>query len=100
MSEQQLVQIDYVNWRGERGKRMIHPCSIRFAATEWHPEPQWLLSAWDVAKKAPRDFAMKDIHAWTPVGANLRVEPPGPKRRPDERHYDAQGYCDNPARGY
>jgi hypothetical protein len=35
-----------------------------------------------------------------PVGANLRVEPPGPKRRPDGRHYDAQGYCDNPGRGY
>jgi hypothetical protein len=35
-----------------------------------------------------------------PVGANLRVETPEQKRRPDDRHYDTEGYCDNPGRGY
>jgi hypothetical protein len=56
--------IDYTNWRGERSKRRIVPVSIRFGKTDWHPEHQWLLLAWDMAKQEPREFAMKDIHSW------------------------------------
>lgn len=36
--------------------------------------------------------------ATLPVAARARKEPKA--RRRDDRHYDSQGYCDNPARGY
>ena len=59
------VTIDYTNWRGERSTRRIRPSgTIRFAATEWHPEPQWLIFAHDLEKGADREFAAADIHSW------------------------------------
>jgi predicted DNA-binding transcriptional regulator YafY len=60
------VKIDYTNHRGERSIRTILPEQIEWAKTEWHPETQWLLLAWDCDKEAEREFAMKDIHSWTP----------------------------------
>lgn len=33
----------------------------------YHPEPQWILTAYDVEKGAVRGFAMKDIRAWEPL---------------------------------
>jgi predicted DNA-binding transcriptional regulator YafY len=62
------VMIDYTNHRGERATRTITPRGINWGSTEWHPEPQWLLLAWDHGKNAFRDFAIKDIHDWTPCG--------------------------------
>lgn len=62
--EDRAVIIDYTNWRGERSERTIEPKMVEFAATEWHPEPQWLLLAWDFGKREYRQFAMKDIHSW------------------------------------
>lgn len=59
------VVIDYTNWRGKRSERLIQPVAIRFGATEWHPEPQWLLDAVDIEKAEDRTFAMKDIHQWS-----------------------------------
>jgi hypothetical protein len=50
----------YTNWRGETAVRTITPKSIRFGATEWHPEPQWLLLA-DDAEKGEREFALLDM---------------------------------------
>lgn len=58
------IVIRYTNYRGETSDRKIFPNSIRFAGTEWHPEPQWLLDAFDLEKHADRSFAMKDIHQW------------------------------------
>jgi predicted DNA-binding transcriptional regulator YafY len=57
------VWIDYTNWRGERGIRHIRPQELLWLSTEYHREPQWLLHAWDVEKRAKRDFALKDIHS-------------------------------------
>ncbi len=57
------VAFDYVNWRGERARRVVEPVQLWFGATEYHPEPQWLLKARDVEKGAMRDFALKDIDA-------------------------------------
>lgn len=61
------VEIDYTNWRGERALRVIIPVSIRFGKTSWHPEPQWLLRAWDEAKGELRDLALSGLHSWKPV---------------------------------
>lgn len=51
----------YRNWRGEASWRQVIPFYVWFGKTEWHPEPQWLLRAFDVDRRADRDFAMKDI---------------------------------------
>jgi hypothetical protein len=61
------VDIDYTNYRGERAVRRIVPREMFFGSTDYHAEPQWLLAAIDVSKKAERVFAMRDVHSWTPV---------------------------------
>lgn len=60
----QVVRIVYTNYRGETAIREIVPQRMWFGATEWHPEQQWLLNAFDVEKNAVRAFAVKDIRAW------------------------------------
>lgn len=55
------ISVIYRNWRGEVGQRRILPRQIEFKATEWHPEPQWIMHAWDLDKKEWRDFALKDM---------------------------------------
>lgn len=52
----------YRNWRGEIGLRRIGAAgmSIWHGSTEWHPEPQPLLRAFDLDKQAWRDFALED----------------------------------------
>lgn len=57
----QLLTITYTNYKGETSVRRIAPKSIRFGSTERHPEPQWLLLAWDIDKQADREFALKDF---------------------------------------
>jgi predicted DNA-binding transcriptional regulator YafY len=94
MSDHLFVEIDYVNWRGERSKRIISPGILRFAATEWHPEPQWLLSAWDVAKEAPRDFALKDILSWAPVGEKTTL----PEGEMNDRRWQGIETCPDDGR--
>lgn len=61
------VWIDYTNHRGERSDRFIMPGQIKFTATEWHTEPQWILYAHDLLKDRMRGFALKDIHSWKPA---------------------------------
>jgi len=68
---EKYVTIDYTNYRGERSKRRVCPSTIFFGSNEWHPEPQWLLEAWDFEKEAFRNFAVRDIHEWLPAA----VEP-------------------------
>ncbi|WP_234891478.1 hypothetical protein [Agrobacterium vitis] len=84
------VTLNYTNYRGETSERTILPKNIWFGSTEWHPEPQWLLTAFDLEKKADRDFALKDFgkspsaelepftikNNW--VRARHRPEAPGP----------------------
>jgi hypothetical protein len=56
------IAFDYVNWRGERARRRARgPYSIRYGATEYHPEPQYLLSAVDLDRGLPREYALADM---------------------------------------
>lgn len=55
------LQFFYVNYRGEVSKRYVEPLRMYYGNTEFHPENQWLLEAFDLEKKAVRDFAVKDI---------------------------------------
>lgn len=57
----QRVTFDYANWRGELSFRVAEPISLRHGATEWHPEPQWLLLARDEKRGADREFALDDM---------------------------------------
>ncbi len=66
-SKSLCVFIDYTNWKGERRVREVSPVNISFTRTEHHPKTEWILRAWDVEKRAYRDFAMKNIHSWSPA---------------------------------
>lgn len=58
---QAMLEIAYTNWRGETSVRRITPRCIWWGSTEYHEEPQWMLTAYDEDKRAERDFAMKDF---------------------------------------
>jgi len=63
-NSQRTVVIEYTNYKGVRSTRTIEPKQLYFGSTNWHPEVQWLLAAFDVEKNEERTFAMKDIHSW------------------------------------
>jgi predicted DNA-binding transcriptional regulator YafY len=71
-----VVTIRYTNYRGETAIRRIIPREVRFISTEWHPEPQWVLEAYDLDRKAERSFAIKDINDWNPTGEPVSAEVP------------------------
>jgi len=80
MPSDKQVWIDYTNYRGKRGWRYIEPIRIDFSSTEFHPELQWLMKAWDQEKETLRTFAMKDIHTWSttaPSGVSAAQRPVG-----------------------
>lgn len=64
-SDNQKVKILYKNWKGVTSYRNIVPKSVEFKSTEWHPEEQWILNAFDIDKQADRAFAVKDIKEWS-----------------------------------
>ncbi|MBU1483152.1 MAG: hypothetical protein KKH12_15930 [Gammaproteobacteria bacterium] len=76
------VYIDYTNHKGKRAWRHIIPLLISYGQSEWHPGKQWLLNAVILDRGgAQREFAMKNIHAWSetlppcspaPIHADLR----------------------------
>ena len=55
------LTFEYTNYRNETSIRKAIPTRIWHGRTKYHPEHQWLLTAFDVDKKAYRDFAMIDI---------------------------------------
>jgi predicted DNA-binding transcriptional regulator YafY len=55
------VTITYRNWRGEFGRREISPIRLIWGSNKWHPEPQWLIEAWDIGKSEIRTFALSGI---------------------------------------
>ena len=60
------VKIEYTDWRGERRERIIRPLhnGISHTKNQFHPEPQWLLTAVDVEDGKVKTFAMSGIHSW------------------------------------
>lgn len=78
------TSFNYRNYKGEVSTRTVSDLRAWFGSTEWHPEPQWLISAFDHDKNARRDFALADINVtqvtgWQPIetaprdGENLLV---------------------------
>jgi hypothetical protein len=65
----------YTNWRGETSERWATPLSFRWGVTDWHPEPGWLMRAFDHDRGEDREFFLADCrfmrdHATTPTGAS------------------------------
>lgn len=58
------VTLTYRNWRGEVAERTITPLRVWFGSTDWHPDPQWLLTAWDAEKVKPLVWTRADLTAW------------------------------------
>ena len=56
-----VLNVQYKNHRGEVTERRIVPQGITFRSTPYHKETQWILEAFDLAKKEARSFAMKDF---------------------------------------
>jgi predicted DNA-binding transcriptional regulator YafY len=63
----QVVKIRYTNYEGTTKDYRILPLADRalyFGTSRWHPEPQWLLDAWDVDREVHRTFSMKHVLTW------------------------------------
>lgn len=62
------LTFDYTNHRGETATRHTecNGAGPLWGATDWHPEPQWLLPMFCLDRKAWRVFALKDM-------SNVRV---------------------------
>lgn len=56
-----LITVIYTNHRGITTSRTIRPLSAYYGKSQWHPEPQWLMDAWDEERGAVRSFALKDM---------------------------------------
>lgn len=58
------VRIYCRNWKGESSWRHVVPHYVWHGSTRWHPKKQWLLRAYDLDKRALRDFAVDSIFTW------------------------------------
>lgn len=57
-----VVKVRYTNYRGETDERTIRIMSAPiWAWTQWHPESQWMIWAFDQAKQERRMFALRDL---------------------------------------
>lgn len=75
----------YRNYRGEVAERTAIPKRLWWGSTEWHPEPQWFVTAFDLEKQAARDFAWKDM---------ALACPPAPDAHPVREPTPASGEAD------
>lgn len=73
--EMSELTIAYTNHRGERAVRRIIPWDVWFGTTDWHPEPQWFLRAFDLDKNDKRDFALKDFGPVEKIALSTLREP-------------------------
>lgn len=48
----------YRNHRGAEAYRRVIPIELREGTSEYYPEKQWLLRAYDLEKEAIREFAL------------------------------------------
>ena len=61
MQDRPFWTVRYRNHRGDISTRRIVPMSIDWRATDWHPTPQYILSAYDLDKMDDREFALADF---------------------------------------
>lgn len=66
INKDEIVEVDYTNWRGETTRSKVIPEHIFFGSAQWDLEDQWFLNVYDLEWDAYRDIAMKDIISWSP----------------------------------
>lgn len=62
-----VMRFVYTNYKGVTSVRSVFPWRMRYAATEHHPKPQWIMDAYDIEKGANRSFAMADMQGCKPA---------------------------------
>lgn len=63
VKEGDLISFMYTNWKGVLSKRKAIIKGFFFGASDYHPEYQFFVSAFDLDKLEYRLFAVKDISA-------------------------------------
>lgn len=58
---EQIVELVYVDSKGLRICRRVVPDRIWFGRTDWVPEPQWLLDAYDPERHVTRSYPMSRV---------------------------------------
>lgn len=81
----------YRNHEGKVATRRVTSPNVYHGCTRHHPEPQWLLRAFDLDRQAMRDFALRGVLAF--YGD---AEPPPP---PWEDALSLDSPCEPPAEG-
>jgi hypothetical protein len=61
------VEFTYTNWKGETKQRRAVFTLLQWGSNEWHKEPQLLVYGYDLDKKAPRTYALRDISDIKPL---------------------------------
>lgn len=61
MTHAAILHFIYTNHRGETAARRVVNPLLFFGATEYYPETQWLMYAFDIDKDNSRTFAVKNI---------------------------------------
>lgn len=56
-----IIQFNYINWRGLGDIRKALINEIYYGSNEYHPNPQFLMKAYDLDKNVERIFAMSDM---------------------------------------
>ncbi len=62
--EHKKVKILYTNYKNETAIRTIIPKELKYGKTEYHPEEQLLLVAWECKKQVEKTFSMNDVKEW------------------------------------
>lgn len=63
MTIDRTIHFAYTNHRGERANRTIIPTGLEWGSTPYHPEPQWLLRAFDADRGADRTYPLQEMLA-------------------------------------
>lgn len=64
IDKERIVTITYEHSKHGTVQRRILPIRTFFGTDKYHPEPQYLLTAWDLDKLEERTFALMNITGW------------------------------------
>lgn len=96
------IRFTYKNHEGTTDERHAVPLEIHYGSNEWHKEPQYFLRAYDLDRKAIRDFALANIlTGMTPYLSYSSPPKPEADRasRPDQSDKESllRVYCEHEA---
>jgi|LakMenEpi03Aug12_release.lakeMendotaPanAssembly.Ray.scaffolds.fasta_scaffold55650_2 hypothetical protein len=61
ITDGEYLTFTYKNYRGEVSECRVLTEQLYFGSNEYHPEPQWLLEAYNIDREVTRTYALKDI---------------------------------------